>query len=400
MNRVTIVGMGMGNPDTLTVGAWNALREARQIIGAGRLLDALPEGCTAQRTAAVRPGDIAAALREFPACVVMSGDTGFHSGTRNLLPLLAAYDVTVLPGITTVQYFAARLQRPWQNVRLVSAHGYDCDVVAQVLSGQETFFLTGGHVTPGDIARRLTAAGLGSLTLHVGQRLSYPEESIVSAPAAELAGRSFDSLSAVWAEAVPPAGVSFLGGGMPDEAFLRGDVPMTKREVRAAIPGCLAVRPGDIVWDVGAGTGSVSVELALLDPSVQVYAVERGEDGCHLIRQNRKRFGAYNLHVVPGSAPEALRKLPAPDAVFIGGSGGSLRETLALLLERNPAVRVCVSAIAAETFALATELFCDGPWTGLDIVQISAARSRSAGLYHLMTGQNPIWLLSARGARP
>ena len=107
MNRVTIVGMGMGNPDTLTVGAWNALREARQIIGAGRLLDALPEGCTAQRTAAVRPGDIAAALREFPACVVMSGDTGFHSGTRNLLPLLAAYDVTVLPGITTVQYFAA-----------------------------------------------------------------------------------------------------------------------------------------------------------------------------------------------------------------------------------------------------------------------------------------------------
>ena len=396
MNRVTIVGMGMGNPDTLTVGALHALRQARQIVGAARLLEALPEGCCCHRTAAVKPGDIAAALDAFPACVVMSGDTGFYSGAKKLLPLLSSYEVSVLPGITTVQYFAARLGRPWQDVRLVSAHGLACDAVAEVLHGRETFFLTGGQVTPRDIARQLTDAGLGDLTLHVGQRLSYPDEEIRSAPAKALAESEFHSLSAVWAEA-PALPRQALGGGIPDEKFLRGDVPMTKREVRAAIAGLLSVQPGDIVWDVGAGTGSVSVELALLHPSVQVYAVERNEEACALIAKNRQQFGAYNLRIVSGKAPEALEALPAPAAAFLGGSGGSLARSLEILREKTPAVRVCVSAIAAETLASAVTLLSGEGWEDLEIAQISAARSRAVGAYHLMTGQNPIWLLSARG---
>lgn len=396
MKRVTIVGLGMGNPDTLTLGALNALRDAKQIVGAGRLLEALPDGCTGVQTAAILPAEIAAALTEFPACVVMSGDTGFYSGTKKLLPLLAGLDVTVLPGVSTVQYFAARLGRPWQDVRLVSAHGLDCDVVGAVLGGHETFFLTGGQITPSVLAERLTDAGLGDTTLHVGQRLSYPDEAVISGPAAELAGRSFDGLSAVWAEAVPPA-FSVLGSGIPDEAFVRGDVPMTKREVRAAIPGLLELQAGSVVWDVGAGTGSVSVELARLDPTVQVYAVEQKPEACGLIQQNRIRFGVYNLTLVPGGAPDALSALPAPDAVFVGGSGGRLPDVLRVILSKNPAARVCVSAIAAETFAEAAGLLSRAPWTGLDIIQIAAARSRKAGPYHLMTGQNPIWLLSARG---
>lgn len=396
MERVTIVGLGMGTPGTLTADGRAALAEARRIVGAKRLLETLPDGCTDNRAAAVKPEAIAAALTDFPACVVMSGDTGFYSGAKKLLPLLAGYDVTVLPGITTVQYLAARLGRPWQDVRLVSAHGLRCDAVAAVLGGQETFFLTGGTVTPGEIARQLTEAGLGDVTLHVGERLSYPDERVVSAPARALAGAAFDSLSAVWAEAVAPAWRP-LGCGIPDEAFLRGDVPMTKREVRAAIPGLLAPERGDVVWDVGAGTGSVSVELALLDPSLQVYAVERNEEACGLIARNRARFGAYNLRLVQGAAPAALEDLPAPAAAFLGGSGGQLGRCLEILLEKNPAVRVCVSAIAAETLGRATELLSGGAWQDFAVAQISAARSRKAGPYHLMTGQNPIWLLSARG---
>ncbi len=397
MKRVTIVGMGMGNPDTLTVGALRALREARLIVGAQRLLDTLPDGCPARRVPAVRPDDTAAALCEFPACVVMSGDTGFYSGTKRLLPLLSGLDVSVLPGITTVQYFASRLGRPWQDVTLVSAHGLECNVIGAVLGGRETFFLTGGAVTPSSIAQRLTDAGLGALTLHVGQRLSYGDESIVSGPAAELAGQSFDTLSAVWAEAVPPA-FSMLGGGIADDAFLRGDVPMTKREVRAAIPGLLELQPGGVVWDVGAGTGSVSVELALLDPGAQVFAVEQKPAACDLILRNREKFGVWNLTLIPGTAPEALAGLPAPDAAFIGGSAGNLAEILRILHDKNPAVRVCISAIAAETFAEAAGLLSGAPWEGLEITQLAAARSRRAGAYHLMAGQNPIWLLSARGA--
>ena len=172
MNRVTVLGLGMGSEGTLTQEARQALLEAAQIVGAPRLLSSLPEGCTECRTAAIKPGDIAGALSRFPACVVMSGDTGFFSGAKKLLPLLQNYEVTVLPGLTTVQYFAARLGRPWQDVRLVSAHGLACDAVAEVLHGKETFFLTGGQVTPKVIAAQLTEAGLGDLVLHVGQRLS------------------------------------------------------------------------------------------------------------------------------------------------------------------------------------------------------------------------------------
>ena len=396
MNRVTVLGLGMGSEGTLTQEARRALLEAAQIVGAPRLLSSLPEGCTACRTAAIKPGDIAGALSRFPACVVMSGDTGFFSGAKKLLPLLQNYEVTVLPGLTTVQYFAAKLGRPWQDVRLVSAHGLACDAVGEVLHGRETFFLTGGQVTPGVIAAQLTEAGLGDLVLHVGQRLSYPDEQIVTAPAKDLRDRDFDALSALWADRAP-ARYPYLGGGIPDEEFLRGDVPMTKREVRAAIPGLLRLRPGDTVWDVGAGTGSVSIELALLDPSLRVYGVERNDEACGLTEANRQKFGAYNLRLVRGAAPAALEPLPAPAAAFLGGSGGSLKRSLELLREKNPAVRVAVSAIAAETFAAAVNLLSGDGWTELEIVQISAARSRKAGPYHLMTGQNPIWLLSARG---
>lgn len=399
MKRVTIVGLGMGAADTLTLGALRALREARQIIGAARLLDALPEGCTANRTAAVRPQEIAQALYEFPACVVMSGDTGFYSGAKKLLPLLPDFKVVVLPGITTVQYFAARLARPWQDVTLVSAHGLECDVLGAVLRGGETFFLTGGEITPAVIARRLRDAGLGTLMLHVGQRLSYEDEEIVHGEAAELSEREFDPLSAVWAEALPAPECASLSGGIDDGAFLRGEVPMTKQEVRAAIAGRLDARKGDVLYDVGAGTGSVSVELALLDPSVRVFAVESNPEACGLILKNRARFGAYNLTLVPGLAPDAMAPLPAPDAVFIGGSKGNLAEILEVLRSKNPHVRVCVSAIAAETLAEAVTLLSRPPWTQLEIAQISVARGRKAGSYHLMTGQNPIFLLSARGVR-
>ena len=397
MERVTIVGMGMGGAGTLTVAALEALRGARRIVGARRLLDALPDGCTDDRAAAVKPADIAAAVTATPACVVMSGDTGFHSGTRRLLPLLQPrYDVTVLPGITTVQYLAAKLGRPWEDVRLVSAHGADCDAVAHVLRGRETFFLTGGTVTPAVIARQLTDAGLGGTVLTVASRLSYPDEAVVTAPARELTDAEFDGLSAVWAEAVPP-GRTALGGGIPDGEFVRGDTPMTKREVRAAVAGLLLPEPGDVIWDVGAGTGSVSVELALLHPSLRVFAVERDEDACGLIEANRRKLGAWNVRVVRGRAPEALADLPAPDCAFLGGSGGSLPRCLETILAKNPAARVCLSAATAETLAAGVTALRGDGWTDFAVTQITAARSRTAGPYHMMTGMNPIWLLSARG---
>ena len=181
----------------------------------------------------------------------------------------------------------------------------------------------------------------------MGQCLGTPEEKIFRGSVKELAAGRFNSLSVLLVEAAEV--LPRRAPGLPDEAFERGDVPMTKQEVRAAVLAKLAVRPEDILWDVGAGTGSVSVELALAAPRGRVYAVECRPEGCALIKANREKFRTRNLVLVEGLAPAALSDLPAPDAVFIGGSKGSLAAIVDAALDKNPDARICVSAIALET---------------------------------------------------
>ena len=180
--------------------------------------------------------------------------------------------------------------------------------------------------------------------------------------------------------------------GLPDEAFLRGTAPMTKQEVRAAALSKLAVGPSDVLWDVGAGTGSVSVELALAAPEGQVFAVECEQDACALIRDNRQKFSAWNLQIVEGRAPQALADLPAPDAVFVGGTKGGMEEIIDLALAKNKNARVCVSAIAVETLSAAVAALTKH---GLEanVTQIAVSRTRPAGKLHLLMANNPTFLI-------
>ena len=394
--QVTLLGFGGGTPEGATAEAWDAVEDAEILIGAMRLLDALPENNGQRRFAAVGAEEIAALLTQEAAdraCVIFSGDTGFYSGAKTLLPLLRArgFDCRVLPGVSSVQLLAARLGRPWQDWTLCSAHGTPCDPIAAVMRGRPAFFLTGGANTPATLCAALTAAGLGETRVTVGENLAYPGEAVTETTAAEAAERAFAPLSVLLVEAVPRPDVP--AGGIADEDFIRGSVPMTKREVRAAIRSYLGVRRGDTIWDVGAGTGSVSVELALTADAGAVYAVECEEEALALIEENRRRFGAWNLRVVRGSAPEALQDLPAPDAVFIGGSGGNLRGIADAALAKNPNARLCMTAIALETLCAAPEVFRD---MDTEITQLAVARARAAGELHLLMANNPVFLITAK----
>lgn len=228
----------------------------------------------------------------------------------------------------------------------------------------------------------------------VGENLGCRGERVRTGTAAQLAGERFDPLSVLLVEPAPRPRTTPVPG-IPDEEFARGEVPMTKREVRCMALSLMGVCPGETVWDVGAGTGSVAVELALVSPDCRVWAVERREEGCALIRENRTRFGAWNLEVVRGAAPAALGPLPAPQRVFIGGTGGYLTEILDLALDKSPGVLVCVSAIAVETLGRAVQAMGE---RGMDpqVTQIAAARSRGVGGLHMMMGQNPVWLITGR----
>lgn len=394
---VTLTGIGCGTPEGLPAAAVQAIQEAEVVIGAKRMLQDLPAH-SGEDVAAYQLEDILQILTErAPArcCVVYSGDPGFYSGAEGLIPALRArnIDFATIPGVSSLQQFAAKLGRSWKDWTLASAHGTDCDVVDLLRKGRPVFCLTGGPDGPAQLCRDLREVGLSHLAVTVGENLTYPHEQIISGTAGDFAERKFAPLNVALIDS--PALYPARAPGLPDGAFIRGQTPMTKQEVRAAILAKLAVRPTDLCWDIGAGTGSVSVELA--HHSRAVWAVEYDGEACSLIGQNRERFCAWNLRLVKGKAPAALSRLPAPHKVFIGGSEGALREILRQAVQRNPSVRVCVSAITLETVQEAME---EMEALGLDpeLTQIAVSRTKKAGTKHLLLAQNPVFLLT--GGRP
>lgn len=401
MKRVRIIGCGAGNPALLTGEAQAAIKEAELIVGSHRLMVDFSSLYRGEARSSINPQEIAGIIEKSEyrnICVLMSGDTGFYSGAKQLTALLGREQVELLPGISSVQLLAARLGRSWQGMRLVSAHGTDCNAVAEVMNHAETFFLTGGGETPTTLCGQLCKAGIHGLTVTVGERLSLPEERILSGPPEQFAESEFDSLTVLLVDNPGYDSALPVTPGLPDSAFARGKVPMTKREVRAVALSMLEVQRGDILWDVGAGTGSVSVELAQLACRGAVYAVERNPEAWPLLEENRERHGVYNLDLIQGDAPGILRALPAPDAVFIGGSGGELPEILRLIKEKNPTVRVVITAVTVETLSLGLAELEQQGFGDIELVQLAVSRGESVGAYHMMKAQNPVWILSGRGA--
>lgn len=184
-------------------------------------------------------------------------------------------------------------------------------------------------------------------------------------------------------------------GGIPDEMFIRGKVPMTKAEVRAVTISKARLMEHHVVWDIGAGTGSISVEAALQAGEGEVFAVEKEEDAVELIRKNKDLFGILNLRVLPGIAPEALQGLPQPDRVFIGGSGGNLKQIMALADEQLPAGgRIVVNAVVLETLIHAVEFMQAYNYEDTEITQISVAKTVDLGKLHMFKSQNPVFIIS------
>lgn len=411
MRKVTIIGAGPGNPDLLSRAALDAIDIADVVIGAHRALAGIDVPPDVVRCELVKTADIVAELTDAAswqrAVVVMTGDVGLFSGARRLVEALsgdAQVDVRVIPGISSASYLAARLARPWQDWRFASAHGVACDIVAEAERAGELFLATSGGEDPSRLSGELVQAGFGDARVTVAERLSYPDERITCATASEIAGQTFDDLNVMLIEfaggAGSPAGSRwpYASSGIPDELFIRGDVPMTKQEVRAVALAKLRLTATDTVWDVGAGTGSVSIEAALVARAGSVWAVERNAAAVRLIRENADAFGCGNVHAVPGVAPEALAKLPVPDAVFVGGSAGELPSIVEAALEKNSQVRLCVPCVTVETLTEACALLSGSRFKGFEACQVSAARAEAVGSHHLMKAQNPVFLVSARGA--
>ncbi|MBR2529010.1 MAG: precorrin-6A reductase [Blautia sp.] len=398
--RIALIGIGMGSGGTLTEAAREELKRAELVIGARRMADAVATVGQAL-VYEYRSEEIMKQIKAHPECeriaVVLSGDIGFYSGARKLREALCGFPCTleVLCGVSSVNYFMAKAGLSWDDAVITSVHGRNSNLVSLMVHHEKVFAILGTQDGVSSLARRLTEYGWGNIVLYVGEKLSYEDEKIFHAPAFELTEYQSDPLSVVCSlnQYYIPLRATH---GLPDGVFERGKAPMTKEEIRAVSLSKLRLYQDSICYDVGAGTGSVSVEMALRCDQGCVYAIEKKPEALELIEKNKRKFAVDNLEIIPGQAPEVLENLPAPTHAFIGGSSGNLGRIVALLREKNPEVRLVINCITLETLTETLAVLKSLGFEKEEIVSVTTARSKSVGSYHMMMGENPIYIVTCQ----
>ncbi len=407
--ELSIIGAGGGVKGDLTLDALKALEEADMVFGSRRLLSLAGRDAevfpfyTAREIAdilfkeAVKPGRIL-----IRAAALYSGDIGFFSGAGNVAQEIKKLaeekgfeiETELFPGISSMSLLSALSGISYDGAELISHHGRKGNPVLSIISHQKTFLLPSDADDLKGICCALSGAGYGDIRVCAGFDLSGEGECLVKTTAEEFTRRQESGLCCAFF-LNDPLRLRPLTPGIPDGFFERGKAPMTKEEIREIILCKLRLRPEAVFFDVGSGTGSVAVEAALLSDSVRVYAIEKDEEACALIRRNAEKAGAENVEVIFGSAAEALETLPPPTHLFIGGSGGQLKEILrkVALMKKGP-VRVVLSAVTLETLAGISELLPGLSYENEEFVSININRSRKAGKYHLMQAENMIYVIS------
>ncbi len=397
---ISCIGIGMGTLDTLTHEAAETIRNADILFGAKRILESvehMPDLLRddQERVEEYRSAQIAEYLSTRPnltrIVILMSGDVGFYSGARLVQDAFPDEKIDYYCGISSVVYFASKVPTAWQDAKLLSAHGRSLNLLNCVQRYPKIIMIVSGVEDVRAICQELVEAEMTYVHVTVGTNLSYPEETVTSGTPEDFLQAETTGLHIMLLE--NPQAKHIIVPGMSDETFVRGKVPMTKEEIRILSVAKLQLTEDSIVYDVGAGTGSVSMECARLCTNGTVYAVERNPEGIALIRENSKKLRLSNVKAIEGLAPEALMDLPAPTHAFIGGSAGNMGEILDVLRAKNPSVRIVINTIALESISEVMQLLKERGYDA-DIVQISAAKSRVLGRYHMMTGLNPVYIIT------
>ena len=398
--KVTLVGIGIGTPEGMTVEAAQVIEKADLLVGADRMLAAAADKHK-PTFSAYEPrklGDYLELHPEYQRIVVLlSGDLGFYSGAKRLYEELEQrdFEVDALCGISSVVYFCGKLRTAWEDVCLLSTHGRSANLVGAVKSHHKTFTLLGKGESVHVLCQELMEYGLAHVTVHIGIQLGYEDEKILSGTPEELLKQSIDGLCVALIENETP--FSGIRACVDDEEFSRGKAPMTKSEIRSLSVAKLQLPKDAVVYDVGAGTGSVTIELALSAVDGCVYAIERNQEACDLIEENKRKFGTPNIQVVHGLAPEAMEDLPAPTHAFIGGSAGNLKEIITCLLGKNPLIRLVINTVTLETMAEVSECLKALNLIEEETICVNVSRAKKLGAYHLMMGQNPVYVISFGG---
>lgn len=395
MKEINIIGMGMSEK-TLTAEALDLIIEADILIGAKRLINEFSHMNKLSYNAYLS-NDILEIMEKTDAekiAILVSGDVGFYSAAEKLVDVLNDYGPNLVSGISSVSYFFAKCSLPWKDANLISCHGIDTNIVSSVRRNRYTFALTGKNIP--ELQKELVKYGFSDLKVWIGENLGSDDESIQESKISDLDGMEFSSLTVLIIE--NPDFDSRIRTGIPDEEFIRGKVPMTKSEVRAVCLSKLSLSPTDIAYDIGCGTGSVTIEMAFSAYEGKVYAFDKNEDAIALLEQNCQKFHLDNVDGICGLAPECLKDLPVPDVAFIGGSSGNMDEIVSYLHGINDKMRFVITAVTLENAMAGLDSLKNVGISG-DIVQVAVSKGKQIGDLHMLMAQNPIFIISGSGAR-
>jgi len=402
-----VIGIGPGRPEWLPPAITELVKNCEILIGGSRALQLFPDFTGLQYTLS---GDLASSIsvirnalvEEKVVGVLVSGDPGFFSFLPRLKKEFPEQRMDVYPGISSLQFAFARAEIPWQEATFVSVHGRELSVLPESITCL-TAVLTGGENTPQKIAQLYLKRGKNP-QISIGNALAYPEEFWETMDAEHLARDKTVLKNAIvilypqnTIQSNTQSTKQSTGCriGIPDEEFLRGKVPMTKAEIRVQVLAKAQISKYDCVVDIGAGTGSISIEAAGLASEGLVYAIEHNSEAQELILSNQRKFCVKNLQLIPGTAPDVFGKLPSLDVCIIGGSNGRLSE----ILETVPLVkggRIVITAVTIETVAQGLKLLTELNFEDIDTVSIQAVRWKAVQTLHMAQALNPIFIISAR----
>lgn len=386
---LTIIGIGEDGVAGLGDEAKHRISEAEIVFGGKRHLALVEIVAKGESRAWPSPFDAAMrdvlALRGRKVCVLASGDPFFHGVGVTLARHVPADEMLVLPAPSSFSLAAARLGWALQDVETVSLHGRALDLIRPLLHPKRRVLaLTSDSEGPAAVAVLLTKLGFGASRLTVLEALGGPDERVRTAQAQSFDSKDINPLNVLGIEidSSHDARILPLTPGLADDLF-EHDGQITKREIRAISLSALAPRRGELLWDIGAGSGSISIEWMLADPSMRAIAIEAQHERAQRIRRNANSFGVPGLTVVQGAAPEALSGLATPDAIFIGGGGahdGVLEAAVAALPARG---RLVANAVTLEMEAA---LLASHAKLGGELIRIAISRETPVGT---MTGWRP-----------
>lgn len=405
--NIILAGIGMGASKGLTREVSDAIESADILLGAKRLIE--PYKPRMEKRPYYLGKDIVPYLEDlflqstgkrYRVVVLFSGDSGCYSGCQALAHCLHEAvaekrflaDIRILPGISSVSYLASCIGESYQDAAIMSMHGKLLpDLARRIQENEKTFLFMSGVKDMRKLGTTLTEAFINECIITAGYQLSYEDEEIIKLTPKECLSCEKEGLYICFIYNPHPKKRP-LTPGIADEEFIRGKVPMTKKEIREVSICKLRLYPGAVVYDIGSGTGSVAVEMADMSPDIEVFALEQKPEAVELIEKNKEKFHLDNITVLKTKAPEGLMDLKMATHAFIGGSGGNMKEIIETLYQINPGMRIVINAVSIETLCEIKEIILAYPVCDTEFVQLQVSRVKELGAYHMMQAENPIFV--------